>query len=194
MYPNESNFWETLKTNKRNNRKIFIRILLRCHLHIFSFSYGSMDLLPISPKIRKFNIFCVPQNGVRWLLQQPSHVSMSEGERFMCSNLHTISSYLSWLTIWKVLFLQIQCISNQNVGGNIREWICLLQDLVSSTLAIIRVSTRFGLFQVFINNFLPAAGGVTSRWVVTIFLFGPLAFYKPTLAFLPFTNLSTKGQ
>ena len=183
------------ETVKRNNRKNFIRILLRCHLHIFSFSYGSMDLLPISPKIRQFNIFCVPQNGVRWLLQQPSHVSMSEGERFMCSNLHTISSYLSWLTIWKVLFLQIQCISkpNQNVGCNIREWIiCLLQDLVSSTLAIIRISTRFGLLQV-LQVFLPAAGGVAIRWV-TNFLLGPLAFYKPTLAFLPFTNLSSKGQ
>ena len=164
--------------DKWNNRKIFIRILLRCHLHIFSFSYGSMDLLPISPKIRQFNIFCVPQNGLRWLLQQPSHVSMSEGERFMCSNLHTISSYLSWLTIWKVLFLQIQCISkpNQNVGCNIREWIiCLLQDLVSSTLAIIRISTRFGLLQVFINNFLPAAGGVAISWVTKL-LVGTFGF------------------
>ena len=62
-----------------------------------------------------------------------------------------------------------------------------------TTLAIIRISTRFGLLQVFINNFLPAAGGVAIRWV-TNFLLGPLAFYKPTLAFLPFTNLSSKGQ
>ena len=189
-------FEKTLKSNETTARSSFV--FCWDAICIYSlFLMAQWICYPFPPKyVRQFNIFCVPQNGVRWLLQQPSHVSMSEGERFMCSNLHTISSYLSWLTIWKVLFLQIQCISkpNQNVGGNIREWICLLQDLVSSTLAIIRVSTRFGLFQVFINNFLPAAGGVASRWIVTIFLFGPLAFYKPTLAFLPFTNLSTKGQ